>query len=323
MPEMQPPPPLPPQPETPISPQKRTRLRRFFSQTFEESPNLAILTSLVAASLIGLSAVFVRLSEVGPISTAFFRFFIAFPIVVTWMMFDNVKDKEYRLPAQPYDYGLMVLGGLFFALDLSTWHWSVELTTIINSTVLNNLASVFVAFFTWLIYRERPTSKLLMGICVSFTGAIVLAGQSFGLGYQNILGDLLGFLSAMFFAGYIMITKHLRHKFTAPTIMAWTSFSTMYFCAIFMIFEHGKHVPITIRGWITLIGLSLVVHIFGQGLMAYAIRHVSAGFTAICMLLGPVVASLIAWPLFNEPLSLIQMLGGLIVLAGVLIARKS
>ena len=301
-----------------------SHLRRFFKRQFDAMPSLAVLTAIGAALLIGLATIFVRLSEAAPIATAFHRFFLAGPFLITWMMYDNVKDAEARLPTRPAEYALMVLAGLFFALDLTCWHLSITMTSVVNAAMFNNMTAVFVPFLAWIIFGSRPTLAFTIGVLVAVCGAMILAsqgGEEEGSGH--LLGDLLAILSAVMFAGYILIKKYLRERYTAPTVMAWTSLPTMYFLALFAIFEDGNFFPTTLTGWFNLLALGLVVHVFGQGLMAYAMRHISAGFSAVVLLLGPIVASFIAWPLFDEPLNIVQAGGICVILCGIVIAQKS
>ena len=63
-------------------------------------------------------------------------------------------------------------------------------------------------------------------------------------------------------------------------------------------------------------------HAAGQGLIAYALAHLPAAFSSVGLLLQPVVAALFAWLLLAEPLAALQVAGGLIVLAGIYLARR-
>jgi drug/metabolite transporter (DMT)-like permease len=71
-----------------------------------------------------------------------------------------------------------------------------------------------------------------------------------------------------------------------------------------------------------LIGLALVSHAAGQGLIAYALASLPAAFSSVSLLFQPVMAALFAWLLLSEALVPLQMLGGVIVLAGIYLARR-
>jgi drug/metabolite transporter (DMT)-like permease len=80
--------------------------------------------------------------------------------------------------------------------------------------------------------------------------------------------------------------------------------------------------PATVYGWLILAGLALISHAAGQGLIAYALAHLPAAFSSVSLLFQPVMAALFAWLLLHEPLVALQVLGGLIVLAGIYVARQ-
>jgi drug/metabolite transporter (DMT)-like permease len=81
--------------------------------------------------------------------------------------------------------------------------------------------------------------------------------------------------------------------------------------------------PASAAGWLKLLGLAWISHAAGQGLIAYALAQLPAGFTSVGLLLQPVIAAVFAWLLLNEPLTALQIAGGAVVLAGIYLARKA
>jgi drug/metabolite transporter (DMT)-like permease len=81
--------------------------------------------------------------------------------------------------------------------------------------------------------------------------------------------------------------------------------------------------PSSAYGWGVLLGLALVTHAAGQGLIAYALAHLPATFSSVGLLLQPVVAAFFAWVLLSEPLVALQIAGGLVVLAAIWLARRA
>ena len=106
-------------------------------------PALAAL--FFGATCIALSPIFVRLSEAGPTATAFWRVALAVPVL--WIFF-RTPLRGPRL--------LFLAAGVAFAGDLAFWHTSIQLTSVANSTLLANLASIFVTLAAWLFLRQRP-----------------------------------------------------------------------------------------------------------------------------------------------------------------------
>lgn len=119
--------------------------------------NPAVAALLFGASFIALSPIFVRLSEAGPTATAFWRVALAVPVLWT-LYFVKPKAKARRYSGR---WPLLVAAGFAFAGDLVFWHASIRLTSVANSTLLANLASIFVTLAVWTFLRQRPRGLFL------------------------------------------------------------------------------------------------------------------------------------------------------------------
>jgi drug/metabolite transporter (DMT)-like permease len=127
----------------------------------------------------------------------------------------------------------------------------------------------------------------------------------------------------MFYAGYILAVKRLRDRgATTLYLMAVTSTVTAILLWPVAVAAGEQFFPATPRGWLVLLGLALLSHAAGQGLIAYALAHLPAAFSSVGLLLQPVVAAVFAWFLLAEPLVALQVAGGLVVLAGIYLARR-
>jgi drug/metabolite transporter (DMT)-like permease len=298
-------------------------LRKFFDQTFAHKPILAILAALYAALAMGFSPVMVRLSEVGPFATAFFRFFLAFPILMTWMIFDNLKDLQPKTPHTKRDYFLIMGAGCFLAGDISFWYLSMVHTTLVNATLLNNLTIIIVPLAGWLLFQEKPTLSLCLGIFFTLLGSFILVGYSFSFQTEHLIGDLYGFISAFFYSAFMITVKKLRDHFRPPTILAWGALPTLYILGIAAYLNGDQFFPVTSLGWLWLFGLAIIVHVLGQGLLTYAMAHISAAVSVLILSLAPVFAAIFAWIIVDESLTLLQGVGAGIVLLGIIIAQES
>jgi drug/metabolite transporter (DMT)-like permease len=270
--------------------------------------NWALLAVLLGAIGIGFAPIWVRLSETGPTATAFWRVALALPLL--WLRAKPVASKPWLM---------IVASGFLFAADLTLWHWSLKLTTVTNSTLLSNLAPLFVTLAAHWLFHEKITLLFLVGLFLGIAGMAVLVGTSFQFG--NVKGDLLAVLTAVFYAGYLLSVKQLRRHMDPITVMAWSGlFSAPCFLAV-AVLTGDTLVPASVQGWIILRALALVSHIGGQTLIAYALGRLPASFSSITLMLQPVVAALLAWPILGEPVTLRQAIGGIIILAGIALAH--
>lgn len=281
---------------------------------------LAFLALLGGATGIGFAPILVRLTDTGPSATAFHRVLMALPLLWLWATIDRRRNPDARRPANGRDFAGLAVSGLLFAADLSIWHWSLRFTTVANSTLLANLAPLFVTFGGWLIFREGVTRQFLSGMAMAIAGGALLAGTSARLTGGHLWGDLLALLAAVFYGGYLLSVKHLRTRFTTPTIMAWSGLVSGPAFGLIGWASGDAFWPSQTQGWIALVSLALICHVGGQTLIAYGFGHLPAGFSSVSLLWQPVVAAGMAWILLHEPLTWNQGVGGVVVLAGIALA---
>jgi len=281
---------------------------------------LSLFALFAGAIFIALSPIWVRVSEVGPTTSAFWRVCLAVPLL--WILFAFNSKGQKTLDKNQFI--LLLLAGIAFAGDLAFWHWSIKYTSVANSTLLANLASIFVTLAAWLLWKQRPTGLFLAGLAAALIGVALLVQASLGSSPTALLGDGLGVVTAMFYAWYLLTVKGLRERGAGTLwLMAVTTTITALILLPVAIASGEPLLPVSMAGWLKLLGLAWISHAAGQGLIAYALAQLPAGFTSVGLLLQPVIAALFAWLLLGEPLAAMQVAGGAVVLAGIYLARKA
>jgi drug/metabolite transporter (DMT)-like permease len=280
----------------------------------------AFLSLLAGGCAIAFAPIFVRLSDTGPIASAFWRVALAAPVLWAWTLRNQVGGG--RVPAASPTSALAA-AGLFFACDLGVWHWSILYTSVANATLLANLAPIFVTLAGWALYRQRVTGIFLIGMCTAIAGMFILVGPNFTAGGTRLTGDLLGALTAVFYAGYMLSIKRARDAGASTAhVMAWSSSITAIALLPVALLSPQRMVPAAAAGWPVLVGLALVSQVLGQGLIAFAFAHLPASLSSVSLLVQPVMAALFAWALFGEAIGPVQVTGGAVVLAGIWLARR-
>ena len=282
------------------------------------------LAALFAGAIaIAFAPIFVRLSQVGPTATAFWRVTLALPALWSWVWLEERGSSNARQPISRSDYGRLILAGLFFAGDLGVWHWSIKFTSVANATLLANFAPVFVTLGSWLIFKQRVTSTFLVGMLGALAGTVLIVGASLNLSLRHLLGDGLGLVTAVFYGGYILSVKHLRSDFSTGTVMAWAGLVTaILLLPVTLLLGEGL-LPLDLRGWGILLGLALLSQVGGQGLIAFALAHLPASFSSVTLLVQPVMATVFAWLILSETITPLQGIGGVLVLGGIFVARRA
>ena len=283
----------------------------------------AFLCLLAGGCCIAFAPIFVRLSDTGPVASAFWRVALAAPLLWLWAFTGSHSHSQPRDPDTSANWSLF-LAGLFFALDLGFWHWSIVWTSVANSTLLANLAPIWVTLAGWFLWKQKVTGVFLVGMFVALTGMFVLVGPNFAVGGTRLAGDALAALTAIFYGSYMLAIKRARDAGAATArLMAWSTTITAVILLPFALFSPQPMLPGAASGWLVLLGLAIVTQILGQGLIAYAFAHLPASLSSVSLLIQPVVAALLAWVLFAEAVGPAQWIGGAIVLAGIWISKRA
>jgi len=291
------------------------------------TPHALALTALIAGAVtLGMSPIFVRLSELGPTATAFHRVFLALPVIWVWYIVDTRRQNPagtlLSRPETSRDYIYLSLAGVFFAGDLAFWHWSLKFTSVANATLFATLAPIWVTLGSFLIFKERFSLVFLMGVALAITGGGILMGDSFQIGGEHLFGDVLGVVTGLFFGSYILTVGRLRNRFSTAAIMFYSTLVTAAVLVPVTFLSGESWVATTLYGWFILFGLAWFTHVGGQGALAFALAHLPAAFSSVAVLLEAVAAAGLAWLILDEALGSMQILGALIVIGGIMIARR-
>ena len=280
---------------------------------------LAFLALVVGGGLIALSPILVRLSEVGPTVTAFWRAALALPLLA---LVAAAGRRSAPVPTA-VDRWRLALAGIFFAGDLVFWHWSIQFTSVANATLFANFNPFFVAIGALLLFSEPIALWFVTGMVLAFAGAACLLGDSVAVGGDVVFGDALGVATAACWAGYFLFVRSLRARLGTTAVMLWSTLATAIVVLPIAVLSGEDFLPRSVTGWSVLIGLAVLSHALGQGLIAYALAHLPAGFSALSLLIEPVLAALFAWVWLGERLGALQWVGGAIILAGIAVAARS
>ena len=284
----------------------------------------ALLALLAGGLAIGSAGIFVRLSETGPTATAFWRGCLALPLLALWVVLERRAGSARREPPSPpasLRDPLLFWAGLFFAGDLALWHWSLLLTSIAAATLEANCAPVLVTLLAWVLWGERPRVAFIGVLGLAFGGMLLILAPKLGGGSHALLGDALGLGTAGFYAAYILAVARLRARHSTGSVMFA---STLVFTLLLLpLALTQRFLPLTAHGWWLLIGCALSAQLLGQSLIAYALAHLPAAYGAVGLYVQVIAAAVYAWLLLGERLAPVQVLGGVVVMAAIALARRA
>ena len=271
------------------------------------------------AAAMGVSPLFVRFAaaDMGPFASAFWRVFLALPVLYAWM-----RLEEARAPAQTRRFSrATVLAGLAFAGDLFFWHLSILKTTVANATFFACSAPIFVILLAWLVQGKRIAGATVAGLALCLAGGASLIGQSLQLAPERILGDVYGVATAFFFGIYFIAVERAREGKGAGRVSFELTVVTTAALFVVAVALEPSLMPQTWNGIAALFAMAWISHAGGQGLLSVALGRLPAVFSSLVIFLEAVVGAGMGWLVLNEALTPIQFAGGALILLGIWVAR--
>jgi len=265
---------------------------------------------------LALGPLWVRLADSGPVSAGFWRLALAIPFLALL-----ARSNGQRLTGFPRKVLLAVLiGGLFFAADLSSWHLGIELTRLGNATLFGNAGSILIVAFGLLTLRRAPRINEWLAFGAAILGAAILLGRSLEIDRTTLIGDLLCLLAGFLYTFYILLAQRARDTLGSWSLLFWSSLAGLPITlgAALVLNE-----PFWPTQWGPVVLLSLTSQVIGQGLLVYALGHFPPLVIGLALLTQPIVSVVLGWFKFGEVLTPLDGLGMALVAMGLVLARGS
>ncbi len=266
---------------------------------------------------VAFAAIFIRLAEAPPLVIAAYRLSIAALVLapIAWL---RAHEEIRKLSRR--ELLLAVASGAFLALHFGLWIASLDYTTVATSVVLVTASPIFVAVASYLLFRERITTRIISGIVISITGAVVIGYSNWQAGGQSLLGSILSLGGALAVTGYLLIGRKLRQNMGLLTYIFLT-YTTAALCLLVVTLVSGfslsGYPPMTYL-WFVL--LALVPQLLGHSSLNWSLKFVPATMVTIAVLGEPVGATILAFFILKETPAMMEIVGGLLILAGIGIA---
>jgi drug/metabolite transporter (DMT)-like permease len=255
----------------------------------------------------------------GPV-IGFYRIGLATVVLLPFFLYRKSKNAV-KLPVTVLL--LPILGGIFTAFDHATWNSSLRYTSAANATLLGNTAPLWVALFSWLIFRQKLRGLFWLGLGLALGGAVIVLGSDF-IRHPTIgLGDLLAMAAGVFYAGYFIVTERGRQKLDT---LSYVWLVDLIAAFTLLLITLGMKMPLSgypTQSYLAFLGAALVSQVGGYLSIGYALGHLPASVVSPTLIGQPVVTALLAIPLLGESLRTEQWLGGLVVLAGIYLVHRS
>ena len=279
--------------------------------------SLAVLCFGVLA--ISFGSIFVRLCEAPSLIIAAYRLLIATLVLTPFQFSKPAAATE----AERHDKSIYYLvAGVFLALHFATWVASLKYTSVASSVVLVSTNPLFVALFSWWFLREGISRRVMIGILVAVVGGILIAWTDVGMGHRTLKGDALALAGAMMMAGYLLTGRVIRQRTPLTQYVFRVYAATAGVLLLICLVVEPNWVHYSGRTFLFFALSALVPQSIGHTSLNWGLRHFPAAIVAVCTLLEPVGASLLALFLFREILTAERVLGGVIILVGIYLSIR-
>jgi drug/metabolite transporter (DMT)-like permease len=266
---------------------------------------------------VAFAAIFIRLAEAHPLVIATYRLSIASLIIAPIAWF-RARDELRKLSRR--QLLLSIASGAFLALHFALWIASLSYTTVTSSVVLVTASPIFVAIASYLLFREKITGRIIAGVIVSIIGAIIIGFNNWQLGGTSLHGSILSLLGAMAIAGYLLIGRRLRQNMGLLSYVFLTYTSAAVFLLITTFIKGASLTGYSGDTYLMFILLALIPQLLGHSALNWSLRYVPATMVTIAVLGEPVGATILAFFILKEVPMVIELIGGVLILAGIVIA---
>lgn len=282
------------------------------------SQALPFAALILGSACLAFGPLLVRLSDVSPVASAFWRMGLALPVLLLVALMAR-RHEARPLPLRAIPWGLGLLAGAMFAADLATWHLGIVRTTLANATLFGNGAAFMLAGWSILAGWEKPERQKLLALAMALAGTLLLLGASAELSPKNLVGDLLCLLAATFYAGYLIVVMRLRGRLSTATLLAISTASSALLLLPMAVLAPGSFWP---DDWRPLLALAVSSQLLGQGLLVFATGSLPAAVIGVGLLVQPLLSATIGWLIFQETMGPVELLGAAIICTALVLVRR-
>lgn len=262
------------------------------------------------------------LDYLGPMGIAFVRWAISAAILLGWVAMRGKLGLTVRLARTD---GLRViwlaLTGItfFYALE----NLAINYTTATNAGILSNLTAVFMVLIAviWFGERLRPVEWLALAMAFLGAGLVSLGAGHVSLSGTGLLGDLLMIAATLFAAIYSVGSKRVTDRYPADVATALIALAGAVMLLPLALHE-GLVLAMPVVAWAGLLVLGVGAGALANLWWLHLLSYMDASRAGMILFLIPVFSTVLAVAFLGEPLTVLALAGGALVLAGVAIMQR-
>ncbi|MBD1808323.1 DMT family transporter [Microcoleus sp. FACHB-SPT15] len=296
---------------------------RILDQPLKWQVGLILVAGVFAVST---AAIFIRLAiaSAGVSGVGFSLFVSASRLAIASLLllpaWRNLQPSQLSPGALRY----AIAAGICLAVHFGTWITSLSFTSIAVSTTLVTTNPVWVALFSWLWFKEKPTKLTILGIGVAFMGGVLIASGDVGVvsaATNPLLGNFLALAGAWMASLYFLLGREAQRRGLGIGSYVVVAYSTgaLVLLPLPLIFgTNYSGYPVAVYLYILL--MAVASQVVGHTTLNWSVRWISPTLVTLAILFEPVSSSFLGYLIFNEVPGLLVLVGAIVLLGGVAIA---
>lgn len=274
------------------------------------------LLLLVGVFCISWSAILVKAANISGFGSGFYRmFFGTLGIIPLWLYFRKPITDLHGVK-------VAIFCGILFACDIALWNTSIMLSKASISTLLANLAPVWVGLGGLLFLKEKPGKIFWIGTVVSLLGVTTIIGFD-QLSTTNInAGNSLAIVASMFYGAYLLTVRKGRVTLDTFSFTTISMISSTLVLFLICLFTNTQLTGFNTTTWLSLGALGLIPQVAGWLAINQALGHIKPTIASVTLLSQSVFTALFSIPLLGEQLTLLEIGGAVIVLGGIYLVNR-
>ena len=254
------------------------------------------------------------LTGVGAVSISFWRMFIA--AIALWLF--SVFKRQGKMKIKK-NINKTMYAGILLGIHFALFFEAVKITKIANATFLGTLAPFFTLVIELFILKRFYNKNVLVGLLFTFIGSLIIMGYQFDLSSKYTIGNIYAVLCSLCIAGALMIGEDVRRNESTIVYTRTLYLSASFTLFIITFFVGEQLLRYSYNEYLGLLFLGLVPTIIGHNSIYYSIKYVPPTIAAAFPLGEPIIATILAYFIFSEMISVNIYIGGFITFLGLIL----
>lgn len=259
----------------------------------------------------------------GPLQLGMIRAVLAAALFFGFRLLTSKRDS---IAAR--DLPRTALAGLFGGtLYFACQNTGLAMTSSSNAALITSSYPAIIFVMECLYRRRIPPFRQIAGVLIAIGGVLLLTGlgasASEKSGAGSLLGDILLISAGVMWGFYCLINQKLSERYSPSLLTGWQMLFGAVFFVPFVIGEGHAWIMPTARSLSAVLFLSVGCSLLSFLAYNYALTGISVTAAATLLNLQPVVGVLCSWAFLGETVTLRQIAGGAVIVAGVWLSSSS